>query len=200
MTDDPHAVISDVAAFVMKNGALAEELVFGETELPGLTVAERKAVQRVEEHLQATWLAILVGSRDAVWSLVGGRSKLGRTLRKNKRRDATIWKERSVSMPLVADSAWRATCGVALTVWAPNPQYALRTWVWTQASYRDVARDATRGIAKTHINSNGTLQWFDLGTPEEGERIDELAQKAARAMWTLAEPIGQAVAQARARG
>ena len=199
MSTDSHATVSDVAAFVMDHGAMAKELLFGDNELPGLTKAERQAIERIEGHLEATWLGILCGSREATWALASGRSKLGKNLRKSKRRDSTIWMKDSVEMPLVLDSSWRATCGVSLAVWAPNPKYALRVWVWTQARYRDVARDATQGIAMKPLYNNGSLQWHDLGTPKAGDRYEDLAQAAAEALWALAEPVGHAVLKARPR-
>ena len=197
MSAESDATVSDVAAFVMANGAMAQELLFGDNELPGLSKAERKAIERVEEHLEATWLGILCGSREAAWTLAGGRSKLGKNLRKSKRRDSTIWKRDSVEMPLVADSSWYATCGVSLAVWAPESKYSLRPWVWTQARYRGSARDATRHIASRVVYRHGLLQWFDLGTPKAGDRFEDLAKKAAEGLWTLAEPVGNAVLKAR---
>lgn len=197
MPPEPDPVVSDVAAFVMDNGALAEELLFGDTELPGLSKAEHAAIERVEDHLEHTWLGILCASREAVWSMAGGRSKLGKALRTRKRRDATIWKRDGVEMPLVVDPSWRATCGVSLEVWAPNPRYALRAWVWTQAGFRDAARDATRGIPKLKVHGNGPLQWLDFGTPKAGDRYEDLARTAAEGLWSLAQPIGTAVLNAR---
>ena len=198
MSTDPADRVSDVAAFVMKHGAMAEELLFGDTELPGLTDAERRAIERVEEHLEATWLGILRGCREETWALAGGRSKLGKTLRKSKRRDSTIWKRDSVEMPLVADSSWLASCGVTLAVWAPESKYVLRPWVWTQARFRDLARDATRAVSGLEVRRNGALQWVDLGTPKEGDRFEDLSKRAAEVLWTLAEPVGRAVLGARA--
>lgn len=195
MSRDSDAAVSDVAAFVMENGALAEELLFGDTELPGLTDAERAAIERVHDHLEDTWVDILVGGREALWKLAGGRTKLGRALRTSKSRPSTIWSNDQVEMPLVLGRSWRASCGIQLNVWAPNPRYSLRAWVWTQAGYRDVARDAARRLPAVHWN--GRIHWLDFGTPKTGARYEDLAQTAARGLWSLAEPIGTAVLSAR---
>ena len=189
------SAVSDVAAFVMDNGALAEELLFGDTDLPGVSDPERAAIERVQDHLEETWCGILIGCRDALWKQAGGRSKLGKTLRLSPARRSTIWSNDQVEMPLVRGKSSQATCGFLLAVWAPNPRYALRGWVWTQAGFRDVARDAAHGLPG--VQGDGLIHWRDFGTPKTGDRYEDLAQTAAEGLWSLAEPIGTAVLNAR---
>ncbi len=69
--------------------------------------------------------------------------------------------------------------------------------MWTQAIFREVAHDATRGNSKTRIKPNGSLHWFDLGTPTAGVCCEDHGKKAAEALWTLAAPISHAGLKAR---
>ncbi len=181
--------VSDVAAFVMANGSLAEELLRGEDELPGISKEEREALDRVMDHLEETWTDILLECRGTLWKL-SSRTALGKTLRQSPNRRSRIW-ERGVEMPLVVGRSWEASCGFNLEVWEGNPKYALRGWVWTQARYRDAARNAVAGVKGLYWN--GRTHWLDFGTPKAGESFSAMAAEAAQGLWVITRPIGEAV-------
>jgi len=185
--------VSDVAAFVMKNGELAEELLFGEDELPGLTPAERAALERVDGHLEEVWTDILVGCREAAWKL-SGRTALGKTMQLSPNRRSRIW-DKGVEMPLVTGRSWEASCGFNLEVWGGETHYALRGWVWTQARYREVARGAVASVKGLHWD--GRIHWLVFGTPKAGDTYEDLATTAAQGLWSIARPIGNAVRTSR---
>ena len=181
--------ISDVAAFVIRNGAMAEALLFGD-EIPGLTVTERDALNRVESHLEQTWVGLLDACREALWVQAKGH-RLRRMMGRSRNRKSTIWNNEEVACPLVLRTSWEASCGISLKVWEGDPRFILRTWCWTQARHRQTARDATRGVEG--VRWNGSSHWSVVQVPAEGDRYADLAEKAAANLWEYARPIGEAV-------
>lgn len=187
--------VSKLAAFVFANGTMAEEILFRnldeEGEVPGLSAEEREAMNRVIPQLRATWIGILAACRQAALRLALDHPAV-ETLRSRKTQANKMWENGEVIMPLVAG---RATCGVALQTWG-QPQYHLHVWVWTQVRPRAAAEVAVADLTlepPIRRNDDG-LFLRTLDAPREGEDYDAIGQRAAEALWAMARPIADAVA------
>jgi len=186
------AEVSKVAAFVMENGSIAEQVLFGEDELPGLTSEEQNAIDKVQSHLEETWVALLSTFRTSLWALLDGEGHpFAITAKMTKNRSTTIWAKKQVEMPLVVNSSWETSCGATLGVPDGLDEFRLYVWCWTQAKHRQVARDSVQGLKDVHWD--GEWHWKDLGVPKEGETYAQIGDRAAGALWEFAKPIAEAV-------
>ena len=191
------STVSSIAAFVFEQGPIAEALLFPEDEeapVMGIKADEQEAIRRVQPHLTEQRLGILCACRDALLKRAGGH-KLRKTLGRKPNRDTTIAESEEVEMPMVlSGNAKRATCGFILDVAEGDDAYTLRAWAWTQATYRQAARDAVEGLASADdIKWNGWVHSVSLGTPSEGESFEALGRRAAEELWVFAAPIASAV-------
>jgi len=188
--------VSKIAAFVFENGAMAQEILFRdleeEDEVPGLSEGERSAMDDVAQDLLEDWVNILSACREAVWKKASGHP-LESVLRQHRTQTRTMKDREHVEMRL--DPERRATCGVSLQVWDDQDQYRVHVWVWTQAKYRDLAQDAVTGIEPAPGNDGeGSLTQTVL-TPKEGQLYSDIAEQAAKDLWALARPVGEAISK-----
>jgi hypothetical protein len=189
--------VSKLAAFVFKNGPIAEEILFRdveeEGEIPGLLPEEREAMDRAEPLLRETWVGILTACREAVWATASGHPA-AEVLRTRKTRASTIWDREEVHMPLVPS---RVNLGIALSHWGA-PEYHVHVWVWTQVELRPLAEAAIAGLEPAPWRNEYGSLLLTLDTPREGESFTGIGERAAKALWGLARPIADAIAAGRA--
>lgn len=183
--------VLDVAAFVFKNGAIAEELLFGDDLYRlDLTEAQLAALDGVQAHLEATWVGLLTACRARFWELSEGHA-CASTVRTARKRPATIWREKAVGWPLVARAGWEATCGVSLQVWGGTDHYGLYAWCWTQRKHVAAVSDAVEQLAG--VKGHDARHWIDLGIPEEGQTFDAIADRAASELWRLSRTTADTI-------
>ncbi len=186
--------VSKLAGFVFARGALAEAILFRnleeDGEVPGVTSDERSAMNEAVGLLRDEWLALLHACRAAVLERAEGHHAYPTLLASMGRRDSTLWKKGELWMPLVARN--RANCGVGIAA-GPEGPYRLFVWVWTQARLRQRARDAIAPLSpQPKRNEQGSFV-LSIGTPEEGHRYADWAGRAAEKLWSMAEPIADAI-------
>jgi len=176
-------------AFVLRHGEVAREVLFRdvqeEGELPGVTAAERAAVERVEPHLREEWVAILSACREGLWRQVAGHPAAS-NLRKSRTRASTMWRHDRVEMPLLA--GWKATCGVTLRPWGAAT-HKLYLWVWTQKGLQSIAASAVEGKIEGLWRSSSGSFFLTLEPPQEGESFNAIGERVGVALWSLARPI-----------
>lgn len=183
--------VSDIAAFVFENGSIAEELLFGDDlELLNLTDAQRAALDGVNEHLESTWVGLLSACRARFWERSAGHT-VATTVRKSQKRPATIWRDKAVGWPLVARPRWEATSGFSLQIWGGSERYHLYAWCWTQAKHAQAVSEAVEALPD--VKGHDSRHWVDLGVPREGDRFDDLANRAADALWNLCRPTADTI-------
>jgi hypothetical protein len=186
--------VSKLAAFVFQHGAMSWEIVFrdvqSEGELPGLRAEEREAIERAKPHLRETWIGILSACREAFWAVAADHECASQVVLR-KTQALKMYETGAFSMTLVKGD--RATAGVTLDAWDDAPSYHLYPWCWTQVRYRAVARAAVAHL-DAQWNDRGVV-WLTLDPPREGESYEAVGARTATALWSLARPIAEAVAQ-----
>jgi len=183
--------VSDIFAFVLNHGVVAEEVVFhdGDEPLPGLTEDEAQAISDIEPHLEKSWIALLSACREALWALADGHPSTP-SVRHRKQQKGKMFEWDEVRIPL--HTGHKAHCGFALTAWGAD-QYHLYIWVWVHRDHLKIAEEAVADLGlDIWRNEHGSFL-MTLPTPQQGERIDALAASAADHLWSFARPISDAV-------
>ena len=185
--------VSKLAAFVFAHGVMAAEILFRdvdeEGEIPGLLAEEREAMERATPQLRETWVGILTACRQAIWKRATGHSA-EEALRSLRTRPTTMWKNEEVKMPLVAGG--RAECGAVLCHW-DAAEYHLHVWVWTQVRHRATAESVIAGLEPAPWRNETGAFLITLDPPQAGESFDDIADRVANALWSLARPVAEAV-------
>lgn len=187
--------VSEIAAFVFEKGALADQILFRnleeDGELPGVTVAEREAMNAVIPEVRDTWISLLSACRAALWRRAAGHPTEA-ILQTRRTQNDKMWTKHEVKMPLIRDGA--AECGIALECWEPSTQYQLHAWVWTQPKVRAAAESAVTLLNPAPWrNTYGSFLLTIKDTPKAGARIEALAEAAAGELWSMAKPIAEAI-------
>ncbi|MCC7110468.1 MAG: hypothetical protein IT382_14345, partial [Deltaproteobacteria bacterium] len=121
---------------MFKNWATADEIVFRDLdedgELPGVSPAERQAMDAASEEVSLAHGAILYECRAALKRLAEQDKDPAaeRFSERNPRALATEW---TTHMKLVGKTNTQASCGVSLHALSGTGPMVL--WVWTQARY-----------------------------------------------------------------
>jgi hypothetical protein len=192
--------VSKLAAFVFAHGEMASEILFRDIdedgEVPGVLPEEREVMERVEPMLRATWIGILSACREAVWKRAAGHpTEL--TLRTSKTQPNKMFENDAVKMPLVDNGcAW---CGVELAAWG-EPTYNLYVWVWTSPRFRPEAEAAVRGLLPGMWRNEKESFLITLDAPHQGDAYQDVGERVAEVLWTLARPIADAVLAKRSTG
>ena len=185
--------VSKIAAFVFQSGDIANQVIFHvyetEGELPGVSSAERKVMERIKPQVEDAWFGILDAARQALWQLADGHAALP-ALRSAKSQRKTIVACGEVKMTLLPNQAW---CGVRLMPTEGLDEQVLVVWVWTQVAHRMAAEQAVATLDPAPTRSQQGSFVRILGTPVEGQTYEELGQRAAEALWKMARPIADAI-------
>lgn len=186
--------VSPLAAFVFQHGDIDCEILFRDVEadgeLPGITLAERAAIEAVMPQLEAEWVAILSACRDALLEKAAGH-RIAPMLRKHMQRASTLWQNKTVRMFLLPNQ--RALCGVALSPWGTE-RHELFTFVWMHPDVVPLAEAAMEGVAVPGLWRNELGSYLvTLDAPKSGEPYTDIAARVADAMWPFVRPIAEAL-------
>ena len=186
--------VSEIFGFVLRHGTVAEEVLFPDDEgvepLPGLTEAERAAIDSVQPHLQESWIDLLTVCRESLWQ-IGAKHPAAATMRTRKVRPSTMYKRGSVSVQLISG---RVHAGMALNAWGAE-QFHIYVWVWVKAGYRKLAETVTEGIDLPIWQNEYGSFLLTLDTPRVGESFEDIGRRTAEKLWQFARPIADAVRQ-----
>jgi hypothetical protein len=189
--------VSKIAAFVFENGAMAEQILFRDLEkdgeLPGVSSKERAAMSAVEPELRETWVSILSACRQAL--LRRAHEHLAESaLRSKSCTPSTMWEHNHVQMVLSSDEL--AYCGVSLEVQPGRTQYQLFAWILPDKHWHTAVNAVAKLVPEPDwegsTKSDRALV-LPLKTPKEGDNIEDLAEAAAEALWSMARPIAEAI-------
>jgi hypothetical protein len=180
--------VSDIFGFVLEHGPLADEILFSEPPLPGLTEAEREAIAKVQRHLEQSWIGLLSACREALWAVAAGHP-CAEAMQQQRVRPLAMYERRSFHVWLVSG---QALCCAGLDSWG-RPHHHVRVWVWTRANHHPLAERAVAGLELPVWRNENRSFVLDLDTPKAGERFADIGQQTAEALWTFARPIAEAV-------
>jgi hypothetical protein len=179
--------VSPIAAWVFAHGATAEEIVFRDVEadgeLPGIIADERAAMDAVIAELRRTWLGVLKGARETVWTL-SANSPCRAALRRSVNRDETIWSRRYVAM----SPGPGLSAGVSLSAWGED-RYHLFVWLWVAPERQAEVEHALRDHQPTPWRNEHRSFLLTLDAPREGETWQAAGKRAGEALWGMVREV-----------
>ena len=106
--------VTEALAFVLANGEFTETILYEEEDIAELKPEERVAADTVLKHVEGSYVALLSECRKAFLDVAKGTSLDAnrKVLEANESRSTTIWKRRSIQVPLLIASSWVAWVSV----------------------------------------------------------------------------------------
>lgn len=183
--------VTDTFAFVLENGEFTESILYSEDEIEQLKPEEKRAIDVVLKHVEASYVALLSECRRAFSDLArttpldANRA----TLQLNQSRSNTLWKRGMTHIPLLIQRSWVAW--VSFGLWATSEAgrpIKLGAHIGTQARVFQELEEALRARGAA-LNAIANAHAVEGILPKEGQTFRELGDEIAKRALPIASDL-----------